>query len=184
MSASEGPLVVGVDSSTQSTKALVVDVATGRVVASGQAAHTVTSGAGRESDPEQWWTALGEGPTLVLPTAYRLPQDVRAAVGRVAPKIGALGGGPQREAAAGRPGGRVDVHLLRAVSQAGFESLTLAQAFGEREAPRHVRLGLVEIVDHQHGARGVHQPLIPHPLASPTGSAGASRGRARRARRG
>jgi xylulokinase len=60
MSAAEGPLVVGVDSSTQSTKALVVDVATGRVVASGQAAHTVTSGAGRESDPEEWWSALGD----------------------------------------------------------------------------------------------------------------------------
>ena len=36
----EGPLVVGVDTSTQSTKALVVDAATGRVVASGQAPHT------------------------------------------------------------------------------------------------------------------------------------------------
>ncbi|SDD11391.1 xylulokinase [Streptomyces prasinopilosus] len=58
MSAAEGPLVVGVDTSTQSTKALVVDAATGRVVASGQAPHTVTSGAGRESDPRQWWDAL------------------------------------------------------------------------------------------------------------------------------
>ncbi|MBC9730256.1 xylulokinase [Streptomyces sp. TRM68367] len=58
MSAAEGPLVVGVDTSTQSTKALVVDVATGQVVASGQAPHTVSSGAGRESDPRQWWDAL------------------------------------------------------------------------------------------------------------------------------
>ncbi|MEU0688866.1 xylulokinase [Streptomyces uncialis] len=58
MSAAEGPLVVGVDSSTQSTKVLVVDVATGQVVASGQASHTVTSGAARESDPAQWWDAL------------------------------------------------------------------------------------------------------------------------------
>ncbi|AWW40913.1 xylulose kinase [Streptomyces sp. AS58] len=60
MSAAEGPLVVGVDTSTQSTKALVVDVATGRVVAAGQAPHTVSSGAGRESDPRQWWDALCE----------------------------------------------------------------------------------------------------------------------------
>ncbi|MFK4111293.1 xylulokinase [Streptomyces sp. NPDC004673] len=60
MSAAEGPLVVGVDTSTQSTKALVVDASTGQVVASGQAAHTVTSGAGRESDPRQWWDALCE----------------------------------------------------------------------------------------------------------------------------
>ncbi|MFI7385601.1 xylulokinase [Streptomyces sp. NPDC049813] len=58
MSAADGPFVVGVDSSTQSTKALVVDAATGAVVASGQAPHTVTSGAGRESDPEEWYTAL------------------------------------------------------------------------------------------------------------------------------
>ncbi|MGW1724386.1 xylulokinase [Streptomyces sp. NPDC002306] len=60
MSAAEGPLVVGVDTSTQSTKVLVVDAATGQVVASGQAPHTVSSGAGRESDPRQWWDALGE----------------------------------------------------------------------------------------------------------------------------
>ncbi|USQ86818.1 xylulokinase [Streptomyces phaeoluteigriseus] len=60
MSAAEGPLVVGVDTSTQSTKVLVVDAATGRVVASGQAPHTVSSGAGRESDPRQWWDALHE----------------------------------------------------------------------------------------------------------------------------
>ncbi|MFE8992260.1 xylulokinase [Streptomyces collinus] len=60
MSAAEGPLVVGVDSSTQSTKALVVDASTGRVVASGQAPHTVSSGARRETDPRQWWDALCE----------------------------------------------------------------------------------------------------------------------------
>ncbi|MFD4577795.1 xylulokinase [Streptomyces sp. NPDC058417] len=60
MSAAEGPLVVGVDTSTQSTKVLVVDAATGQVVASGQAPHTVSSGAGRESDPRQWWEALSE----------------------------------------------------------------------------------------------------------------------------
>ncbi|MDQ0989384.1 xylulokinase [Streptomyces sp. V3I7] len=60
MSAAEGPLVVGVDTSTQSTKVLVVDAATGQVVASGRAPHTVSSGAGRESDPRQWWDALCE----------------------------------------------------------------------------------------------------------------------------
>ena len=59
MSVPEGPYVVGVDSSTQSTKALVVDVSTGQVLAGGQAAHRVSDGPGRESDPEQWWEALG-----------------------------------------------------------------------------------------------------------------------------
>ncbi|NSC25132.1 xylulokinase [Streptomyces albus subsp. chlorinus] len=58
MAAPEGPLVIGVDSSTQSTKALVVDAATGQVVARGQAPHTVSPGDRRESDPEEWWQAL------------------------------------------------------------------------------------------------------------------------------
>ncbi|WP_329540051.1 xylulokinase [Streptomyces sp. NBC_01358] len=51
--------VIGVDSSTQSTKAAVVDTATGRLLAVGRAPHTVTGqGGARESDPEQWWQAL------------------------------------------------------------------------------------------------------------------------------
>ncbi|UZJ33216.1 xylulokinase [Streptomyces endophytica] len=54
-----GPLVLGVDSSTQSTKTLVVDAETGVVVARGQAPHTVGGGPGKESDPRQWWEALG-----------------------------------------------------------------------------------------------------------------------------
>ncbi|WP_434599569.1 xylulokinase [Streptomyces sp. A5-4] len=59
--APHGPLVVGVDSSTQSTKVLVVDTATGEVVARGQAPHRVTGdGGARESDPERWWQALVE----------------------------------------------------------------------------------------------------------------------------
>jgi xylulokinase len=54
----ESRVVVGVDSSTQSTKALAVDVDTGAVVGQGRAAHTVSAGEGRESDPAQWWDAL------------------------------------------------------------------------------------------------------------------------------
>ncbi|MEV5276860.1 xylulokinase [Streptomyces sp. NPDC052811] len=54
-------VVIGVDSSTQSTKALFADAATGRTLAVGRAAHRVQGSAGaRESDPEQWWQALGE----------------------------------------------------------------------------------------------------------------------------
>jgi xylulokinase len=54
-----GSLVAGVDSSTQSTKVVVVDPDSGAIVAQGQAPHTVTgSGGARESDPRQWWTAL------------------------------------------------------------------------------------------------------------------------------
>ncbi|WP_314242073.1 xylulokinase [Streptomyces sp. DSM 40907] len=53
-------VVIGVDSSTQSTKALAVDLETGAVLGEGRAAHAVSAGAGRESDPEQWWRALGQ----------------------------------------------------------------------------------------------------------------------------
>ncbi|MFB6817956.1 xylulokinase [Streptomyces sp. NPDC056347] len=52
-------VVIGVDSSTQSTKAVLVDADNGRTLAVGRAPHTVTGAAGaRESDPEQWWEAL------------------------------------------------------------------------------------------------------------------------------
>jgi xylulokinase len=55
---SQGPVVLGVDSSTQSTKVLAVDAGTGAVLARGQAPHTVSTGEGRETDPEVWWQAL------------------------------------------------------------------------------------------------------------------------------
>ncbi|MFI1015017.1 FGGY family carbohydrate kinase [Streptomyces sp. NPDC020965] len=52
-------VVIGVDSSTQSTKAAFVDAATGRTLAVGRAAHRVDGvGGARESDPEEWWRAL------------------------------------------------------------------------------------------------------------------------------
>ncbi|MEN2738321.1 xylulokinase [Microbacterium sp. X-17] len=47
-------LVLGVDSSTQACKVVVVDAATGAVVRQGRAAHP----GGTEVDPEVWWTAL------------------------------------------------------------------------------------------------------------------------------
>ena len=48
------PLVLGVDSSTQSCKAVVVDTETGAVVRSGRASHPD----GTSVDPEAWWRAL------------------------------------------------------------------------------------------------------------------------------
>jgi xylulokinase len=51
-------VVLGVDSSTQATKALAVDADTGRVLGQGRAPHAVSTGAARESDPRQWWSAL------------------------------------------------------------------------------------------------------------------------------
>ncbi|MFC9428253.1 xylulokinase [Streptomyces sp. NPDC056987] len=58
---SQSPVVIGVDSSTQSTKAAFTDAATGRLLAVGRAPHRVTGeGGARESDPEVWWDALRE----------------------------------------------------------------------------------------------------------------------------
>ncbi|MDJ0346634.1 xylulokinase [Streptomyces sp. H10-C2] len=51
-------VVIGVDSSTQSTKALAVRVDTGEVLARARAPHTVSEGKARESNPETWWQAL------------------------------------------------------------------------------------------------------------------------------
>ena len=48
------PLVAGVDSSTQSTKVVVCDPATGAVVRTGRAPHPDAT----EVDPEVWWSAL------------------------------------------------------------------------------------------------------------------------------
>ncbi|WP_327179099.1 xylulokinase [Streptomyces sp. NBC_01335] len=54
-------VVIGVDSSTQSTKAAVTDAVTGELLAVGRAPHTVLGeGGARESDPEIWWQALRE----------------------------------------------------------------------------------------------------------------------------
>ena len=63
------------------------------------------------------WTAFGDGPTLLLPTAHRQPEALRVVSHRVTRRIGAAGGVGHREPVAARPGGRVDVRLLRATSQ-------------------------------------------------------------------
>jgi xylulokinase len=53
-------LVAGVDSSTQATKVVVVDADSGALIATGNARHTVTgTGGARETDPREWWSALG-----------------------------------------------------------------------------------------------------------------------------
>ena len=54
------PLVLGIDSSTQSTKVELRDVDDGRLVASGRAHHPPTTPPRSEQDPEAWWTALRE----------------------------------------------------------------------------------------------------------------------------
>ncbi len=51
--------MLGVDSSTQSTKVELRRVDDGALVASGRAGHPPTSPPRSEQDPEAWWTALG-----------------------------------------------------------------------------------------------------------------------------
>ncbi|MFG3307497.1 xylulokinase [Streptomyces wuyuanensis] len=64
------PVVIGVDSSTQSTKAAVIDAESGRLLAVGRSPHTVTGEGGtRETDPEVWWRALGEAVASALDAA-------------------------------------------------------------------------------------------------------------------
>ncbi len=52
------PAVLGVDSSTQSTKVELRDADDGRLLASGRAPHPATVPPRSEQDPEAWWTAL------------------------------------------------------------------------------------------------------------------------------
>ncbi len=52
------PLVLGVDSSTQSTKVELRDADDGRLIASGRAPHPPTVPPRSEQDPADWWTAL------------------------------------------------------------------------------------------------------------------------------
>ncbi len=52
------PLVLGIDSSTQSTKVEVRDADTGTLVGEGRAPHSATTPPRSEQDPGEWWNAL------------------------------------------------------------------------------------------------------------------------------
>ncbi len=71
---------MGVDSSTQSAKALVVDVGDGTVIGRGTAPHPVTGSDGaRESDPAEWWDALAAA------LSEALDQALDQAIGQAGP---------------------------------------------------------------------------------------------------
>ena len=72
------PLVLGVDSSTQSTKVELRDADDGRLIASGRSPHPATLPPRSEQDPAAWWTAL-RGACASLPRApIAEMQDVMA----------------------------------------------------------------------------------------------------------
>ncbi|MDW3176285.1 MAG: xylulokinase [Acidimicrobiia bacterium] len=54
------PLVIGIDSSTQSTKAELRDADSGALLATGRASHPATNPPISEQDPSAWWDALVE----------------------------------------------------------------------------------------------------------------------------
>jgi len=54
------PLVLGVDSSTQSTKVEVRDADTGALIAEGRAPHPPTTPPRSEQQPDAWWDALAQ----------------------------------------------------------------------------------------------------------------------------
>ena len=56
-------LVIGIDSSTQSTKAELRDLESGELLATGKASHPPTNPPVSEQDPESWWTALVDAVT-------------------------------------------------------------------------------------------------------------------------
>ena len=75
-------LIAGVDSSTQSTKVLLVDVGDGTVTARGAAPHTVTGRDGaRQSDPAQWWDALAAALAQALAQAGPAAEVAAISVG-------------------------------------------------------------------------------------------------------
>ena len=63
------PLVAGVDSSTQSTKVELRDVATGKVVGAGRAAHPIAGPPRSEQAPDAWWAALATAMATALESA-------------------------------------------------------------------------------------------------------------------
>jgi xylulokinase len=80
------PLVLGVDSSTQSTKIELRDADDGRLVAAGRAPHPPPLGAAprSEQDPAAWWAALCEA-------CASLPHAPVAAISIAAQQMGLVG---------------------------------------------------------------------------------------------
>lgn len=54
------PVILGVDSSTQSTKVEARDLQSGKVLGTGSAPHPKTTPPVSEQDPQTWWKALSD----------------------------------------------------------------------------------------------------------------------------
>jgi len=74
-------LLIGIDSGTQSTKALVVDAVSGRVLGEGSAPHSLLSGlpaGAKEQDPAQWVRATTRAIQAALKSAKAKASEVVA----------------------------------------------------------------------------------------------------------
>ena len=69
-------VVLGIDSSTQSTKVEARELDTGMVLASASASHPPTTPPVSEQDPQAWWSAL-------VQACNHLPQPIRDRVGAI-----------------------------------------------------------------------------------------------------
>ncbi|MEU6705857.1 xylulokinase [Streptomyces wuyuanensis] len=120
------PVVIGVDSSTQSTKAAVIDAESGRLLAVGRSPHTVTGeGGARETDPEVWWRALGEAVASALDAAGA-PASAVAAIAVAGQQHGLV-----TLDAAGRP---LRPALLWNDTRSAPQAAALARALGGADA--------------------------------------------------
>jgi xylulokinase len=76
-----GECFIGIDSGTQSTKAVVIDGGQGRVLGSASVPHAMASGGGngvQEQHPEMWWKALEKAVTGALRQARMGKAGIKA----------------------------------------------------------------------------------------------------------
>ncbi|MFC9390710.1 FGGY family carbohydrate kinase [Streptomyces venezuelae] len=178
-------VVIGVDSSTQSTKAAAVDADTGELLAIGRAPHTVTGTSGaRESDPEEWWTALASAVRAAVRQAG-IPADAVTGIAVAGQQHGlvALGAdgrplrpallwndtrsAPQAAALAERLGG--PAAWLARTGSVPVASMTAAKWQWLREnEPRHAAAATAVRLPHDH----LTERLCGHPVTDPGDASG------------
>ncbi|MFE2856506.1 xylulokinase [Streptomyces lavendulae] len=122
-------VVIGVDSSTQSTKAVFVDALSGDVLAAGRAPHVVEGVAGaRETGPEVWWDALGKAVAAGLDRLARAGTGPRAVAGI------AVAGQQHGLVALGRDGRALRPAMLWNDTRAAPQAAALRDALGGPDA--------------------------------------------------
>jgi len=169
------PLVVGVDSSTQSCKVEIRDLDDGTLVASGRAPHRPTNPPRSEQDPREWWDAL----TRALAQAEAHTADV-AAVGVAGQQHGLVvldrSGQPLRPA---KLWNDTESALQAQQLVERFGAATLAQRTGSVPVASFTITKLAWLVDHEMEIVGeIANVMLPHDYLNfrLTGQIGTDRG--------